>query len=189
MLCPQNGDRIVTKILWRRFTLCICAEIETPKASRVWRMGMGSLHPHQGLGRGHAPSSKIYILLLRWLILWNICDLTGKRYIMYAKLHGEKNFVGQTMGVYRLPLHNPFLNTPAYIAYSFADSVRARGRWRRACMCMSQDVALCATSSHDPFVLARVCVIIIIIIAMTMFMVLLSWPNSLREFTRFIWWM
>ena len=31
--------------------------------------------------------------------------------------------------------------------------------------------------------------IIIIIIAMTMFMVLSSWPKSLREFTRFIWWM
>jgi len=30
---------------------------------------------------------------------------------------------------------------------------------------------------------------IIIIIAMTMFMVLSSWPKSLREFTRFIWWM
>jgi len=32
-----------------------------------------------------------------------------------------------------------------------------------------------------------VCHIIIIIIAMTMFMVLSSWPKSLREFTRFIW--
>ena len=32
-------------------------------------------------------------------------------------------------------------------------------------------------------------VIIIIIIAMTVFMVLSSWPKSLREFTRFIWWM
>ena len=32
-------------------------------------------------------------------------------------------------------------------------------------------------------------IIIIIIIAMTMFMVLSSWPKSLREFTRFIWWM
>ena len=30
---------------------------------------------------------------------------------------------------------------------------------------------------------------LIIIIAMTMFMVLSSWPESLREFTRFIWWM
>jgi len=59
---------------------------------------------------------------------------------MYAKLHGEKNFVGQTMGVYGLPLHNPLLNTPAYIAYSFADSVRAQGRWRCTCMCMSQDM-------------------------------------------------
>jgi len=32
-------------------------------------------------------------------------------------------------------------------------------------------------------------IIIIIIIAMTMFMVLSSWPKSLREFTQFIWWM
>jgi len=31
--------------------------------------------------------------------------------------------------------------------------------------------------------------IIIIIITMTMFMVLSSWPKSVREFTRFIWWM
>ena len=31
--------------------------------------------------------------------------------------------------------------------------------------------------------------IIIIIIATTMFMVLSSWPKSLREFTQFIWWM
>ena len=30
-------------------------------------------------------------------------------------------------------------------------------------------------------------IIIIVIIAMTMFMVLSSWPKSLREFTRFIW--
>ena len=32
-------------------------------------------------------------------------------------------------------------------------------------------------------------IIIIIIIAMAMFMLLSSWPKSLREFTRFIWWM
>jgi len=31
--------------------------------------------------------------------------------------------------------------------------------------------------------------LIIIIITTTMFMVLSSWPKSLREFTRFIWWM
>jgi len=32
-------------------------------------------------------------------------------------------------------------------------------------------------------------IIIIIVITTTIFMVLSSWPKSLREFTRFIWWM
>ena len=36
---------------------------------------------------------------------------------------------------------------------------------------------------------ALLTVFIIIIITTTMFMVLSSWPKSLREFTRFIWWM
>jgi len=189
MLCPQNGDRIVTKDTVTSLHPVYMRRDRDAESIEGLKNGDVISPSTPGMGRDHAPSSKIYILLVRWLILWNICDLTGKRYIMYAKLHGEKNFVGQTMGVYRLPPHSPVLNTPVYIAYSFADSVRARGRWRCTCMCMSQDVALCATSSHDPFVLTRVCVIIIIIIAMTMFMVLLSWPKSLRQFTRFIWWM
>ena len=39
------------------------------------------------------------------------------------------------------------------------------------------------------FIMAMMIIIITIIIAVTMFMVLSSWPAWLREFTRFIWWM
>ena len=46
----------------------------------------------------------------------------------------------------------------------------------------------CSVWVHERDV-AMFIISIIIIIAMTMFMVLSSWPKLLREFTRFIWWM
>ena len=57
---------------------------------------------------------------------------------------------------------------------------------RTACAVTCKRITTVPGQSVCPFVRINGIIIIIIIIAMTMFMVLSSWPKSLREFTRFI---
>jgi len=99
-----------------------------------------------------------------------------------------------------LHLANPSLTTPGLLSSTAADrcvgsapalldsSFLARGRF--LVEMLSSRNACNNTQTHTTVALpASKHWIIIIIIAMTMFTVLSSWPKSLREFTRFIWWM
>jgi len=82
------------------------------------------------------------------------------------------------------------------VNYNIVGRVRSAGHRHAACLLYARlrcDIVWTVPHLHLSEAPSPTCVdlqhTIIIIIAMTVFMVLSSWPKSLREFTRFIWWM